>query len=57
MTARKKTAEYHEGPEATRRFEDTLGRILKVSKDELEQRKNRGAQKKSTSRLSPSKKT
>jgi hypothetical protein len=27
--------EYHEGPEAARRFADALGRVLKVSKSEL----------------------
>jgi len=27
--------EFHEGPEAARRFEDTMSRVLSVSKDEL----------------------
>jgi hypothetical protein len=27
--------EYHEGPDAADRFEDTLRRVLKVSKEEL----------------------
>ena len=29
---------HHEGPEAARRFEHTLGRVLTVSKDELAKR-------------------
>jgi hypothetical protein len=32
------SSEHHEGPDAARRFEDTLGRVLKVSKEELAKR-------------------
>lgn len=31
-------ADYHEGPEASRRAEHTLNRVLTVSKDELAKR-------------------
>ncbi len=30
--------QHHEGPEAARRFEHTMSRVLSVSKDELERR-------------------
>jgi hypothetical protein len=31
-------SEHHEGPEAARRFEETMDRALKISKDELTKR-------------------
>ena len=31
-------ARFHEGPDAGRRFEDTMNRVLSVSKDELTRR-------------------
>jgi hypothetical protein len=33
-----RVAQYHEGIEAARQFDDSLGRIVKVSKDELAKR-------------------
>lgn len=38
MAARKRTAVIQEGPEAARSFEDTMDRVLRVSKDELARR-------------------
>jgi hypothetical protein len=38
MKTRGKTAVYHEGPEASSRFQRGLARVLSVSKEELERR-------------------
>ena len=35
---KRKLSEHPEGPEAARRFEDTMRRVLRVSKDELTKR-------------------
>jgi hypothetical protein len=38
MTSRRKRVEYHDGAEAARRFEHTMDRLLRVSKEELAKR-------------------
>ena len=38
MASRPKRIVVHEGPAAARRFEDTMGRVLQVSKEELGRR-------------------
>jgi hypothetical protein len=38
MPSRAKRIVYHEGPDAARRFEDTMDRLLRVSKEELARR-------------------
>jgi hypothetical protein len=38
MASDDKRDEYHEGPDAARRFESTLRRIVSVPKDELKKR-------------------
>lgn len=38
MASRPKPAEYHEGPEASWRFDHTMGQILSVTKEELDRR-------------------
>jgi hypothetical protein len=38
MASRQKRTEIQEGPDAARRFEGTMGRLLRVSKDELARR-------------------
>ena len=38
MAQRKRIAVVQEGPDAARRFEDTMGRVLQVSKEELGRR-------------------
>jgi hypothetical protein len=38
MASRKRTAVVEEGTEAARRFDDTMSRVLKVSKEELQKR-------------------
>ena len=38
MTGKARASEYHEGPDSARRFEQTMTRILSVSKDELNKR-------------------
>ena len=35
MTRKKPITEYHEGAEAARRFDTTMQRVLRVSKEEL----------------------
>jgi hypothetical protein len=38
MAARPKRAQLHEGPNAARRFQGTMDRLLRVSKEELARR-------------------
>ena len=38
MKSRMRVPEYHEGPEAARRFTKGMERVLRVSKDELTKR-------------------
>lgn len=38
MASRPKRTEIQEGPDAARRFEGTMGRLLRVSKEELVRR-------------------
>lgn len=38
MASRPKRTEIQEGPDAARRFEDTMDRLLRVSKEELARR-------------------
>lgn len=53
MKSRQRVYEYHEGPEAARRFSEGMTRILRVSKDEILRRE--AAQKKSRSKARRSK--
>jgi hypothetical protein len=48
--------QYHEGPDAARRFENTMSRVLSASKDELTRRETdyRKARKAKKSKAKPS---
>jgi hypothetical protein len=50
MKSRQRVYEYHEGPEAARRFTEGMERILRVSKEELTKREATAQKERGTTR-------
>jgi hypothetical protein len=57
MTPRDEHDQNHEGPEAAKRFERLLGRVVKVSKEELQKREAEYKQRRKDEKSKPTEKS